>query len=179
MRGPWVEDSLTTNTPGKHGLFQIDFYRVMIHPFGENQKFLYVTYTKNEDPLVPWRDPKSNLKTANLDLLRTSPWNAGHIPSSHKLPSGPVGHWRGCWVPQRLSGSRTSWDPGEVTKSNLTRSTNGALPHLQQNGTCLITKLREKSATWIGLSNRSMKIMDAASSLVKIWGPIAITSPFH
>lgn len=43
--GPWVEDwELTTNTPGKHGVFEIDFYRVMIHPFGENKNFVHNSY---------------------------------------------------------------------------------------------------------------------------------------
>ena len=46
-------------------------------------KILYITHTKNEDPSVPWRDPKSSLKTANLDLMRISPWNRGPHP---KLP---------------------------------------------------------------------------------------------
>ena len=32
MRGSWFEDSLTTNTPGKHGVFQMDLYRVIDPP---------------------------------------------------------------------------------------------------------------------------------------------------
>lgn len=58
MRGSWVEDSLTINTPGKHGVFQINFYRVMIHPFGENQKFLHNSYQE--------RGPLNTLKGSQI-----------------------------------------------------------------------------------------------------------------
>ena len=144
-------------------------------------KILYITHTKNEDPLSTL---KGFPNLASKQPIWTS-WEypheiGGHIPS---FP-GPVAHWRGCWVRQRLSGSRTSWDPGDFQRSRISpfnqwRSTTFAAKwHL----TSLLNYV-EKRVTWIGLSNRSYEpsscIMDAASSLVKIWGPIAVTSPFH
>lgn len=67
------------------------------------------------------------------------------LPQAPKLNPGPVAHWRGCWVRQRLSGSRTSWDPGDFQRSRILPVQPMALYHIcSKMAPDLLTKLRDK-----------------------------------
>lgn len=181
MGGSWVEDwELTTNTPGKHGVFQIYLYRVMIHPFGENQKFLHNFY-QERGSLNTLKGSQIQPQNSQFGPHENIPMKSGATSQASPVQwrTGADAGYRSDSLAVELLETLAIFNEVESHPFNQWRSTTFAAKwHL----TSLLNYV-EKRVTWIGLSNRSYEpsscIMDAASSLVKIWGPIAVTSPFH